>query len=261
LIEGGIGLGAMEKTVLDFLVWIKSGWPDASVKDIAPIVISVLAFVISALSFFQKTNEANVSLRKQLTDILEKLHETNVESVKANDRKFRDNYPQNYGRLVSDRRRFLIRQAKYIAEQIPILVSPYELMFIAVGLEDIDDAPEAEKWFQSAIRKASTEFDKVIVRRQYGRCLFRNGQAADARQQYKVALTILKSTTDRHLVYQGDTYERWAGMEADYGDADEARKLFDLAILEYEKIRTDGIRERQLQRVNELSARLGLASI
>jgi tetratricopeptide (TPR) repeat protein len=246
----------MEVVLSDILSWIKTGWSEASAKDVATIAVSTLAFGISVLTLSQKTNESKVGLRKQLTDILEKLHETNVENTKANDPNFRSSYPQNYGRLISDRRRFLVRQAKYISEQIPILVSPYEMMFIAVGLEDIDDASEADKWFQRAIRKASTEFDKVIVRRQYGRSLFRNGQFVDAREQYKAALNIFRHTSDKHLIYQGDTYERWAGMEADCGDPREASRLYDRAILEYERIRADGLRERQLQRAREASAKL-----
>jgi hypothetical protein len=155
----------------------------------------------------------------------------------------------------------LVRQAAYIAKKNPRLVSPYELMIIAIGLEEIDDAPEAERWFRRAVAEASNEFDKVIVRRQYGRALFRSGQAADARKQYQAAADVLQGRSDRHLVYRGDTFERWGGMEADYGSKIETARLFFLAGTEYREIRADWMRRRQLERLTELASTLGVGTV
>ncbi len=196
----------------------------------------------------RKKGEAKGAIRKQLTDIIEKLHDVNIENAKANDKKLGEQYPRNYGRLLSDQRRFLVRQAKYNAEQIPKLVSPYELMVIAVGLEEIDDAPEAEKWFRKAVSKAFNEFDEIIIRRQFGRALFRVGQIDDARKQFQLASEVRKGTTDRQIIYNGDTFERWGGLEADYGSRTKARDLMQLAELEYKKIGANWLRKRQLDR-------------
>jgi tetratricopeptide (TPR) repeat protein len=223
-------------------------------KDAATLGFGFSAFVVSAWTFMQKKSEAKGALRKQLTEIIEKLHDLNVENAKANDENLRKQYPKNFGRLISDQRRFLVRQAKYIAEQIPKLVSPYELMVIAIGLEEIDDAPEAEKWFRKAVSKVSNQFDEVIVRRQFGRALFRSGQVDEARKQFQLASEVLKGTSDREIIYNGDTFERWAGLETDYGSSVKASDLLQRAELEYEKIGAEWLRKRQLDRLKLTNA-------
>lgn len=228
---------------IDFNTW------SAHYKDAATLIFSFAAFIISAWTFLQKRGEAKSALRKQLTDMIEKLHDLNVENAKSNDEKLGLQYPKHFGRLLSDQRRFLVRQAKYIGEQIPNLVSPYELMVIAIGLDEIDDAPEAKKWFLRALAKADSEFDEVIVRRQFGRTLFRSGQIEDAREQFELASKVFKGNSDREMIYAGDTFERWGGLETDYGSKSRAPQLFGLAEQEYSRIGAEWLRKRQLDRL------------
>lgn len=218
-------------------------------KDAATLIFSLAAFTLSAWTFMQKQGEAKGALRKQLTDIIEKLHDLNVESSKSTDEKLGQQYPKNFGRLLSDQRRFLVRQAKYISEQIPRLVSPYELMVIAVGLDEIDDGSEAKKWFARATAKADNPFDEVIVRRQLARALFRSDQITEAREQFLHASKVLRGVSDREIIYTGDTFERWARLEADYGSQTQASQLLQAAKQEYSRIAAEGLRKRQMDRL------------
>lgn len=220
-------------------------------KDLVTLSFSFFAFVVSAWTFLQKRGETKIAIRKQLTDAIEKLHDINVESSKANDKKLCEQYPNNIDRLLSDQKRFLVRQAKYLAEQIPNLVSPYEEMVIAIFLDDIDDSLESEKWFRRAISRASNQFDEVIARRQYARSLYRNGQVDRAREHFQAASEALQGNTDRQLIYNGDTFERWARVEADFGSWGMARDLVQRAEHEYQKINVDGLRRKQLHRLLE----------
>ena len=250
----------MEQLIADLWVWVQGILTTAG-KDFASVLISIFALIVAAMSFYQKSHEAKGGLRKQLTEVIEKIHDTNVENVKANDEKFRKEYPANYGRLLSDKRRFLVRQAKYIADQIPRFVSPYERGLIAQAFEDIDDVPEAKKWFLEAVKSSPTGFDRLIIHRQYGRFLFRTGQTDLGREQYELALKVLSGDSDRHFLYQGDTYERLAVLEVEYGEPSLAPGLFGKTLGEYNKIRVERVRLQQIQRVDSVCVKLNIDQI
>lgn len=221
-------------------------------KDLVTVTVSFGALIVSLAGFFQRSAEAKIGLRKQLTDVLGELHKVNVELFKSNDPMTRDKYPENFGRMISDQKRFLVRQAKHLAEQIPRLVSPYENMALAVGFDDIDDIPQAETFFAHALERTSGEFETVIVHRQYARFLFRQGRAGEARSHFQEASRILLGSTDRHLIYQGDTFERWARAEKEFGDRSKVIDLLNQAEGIFEQIGSAGGKRRQMQRLNSL---------
>jgi tetratricopeptide (TPR) repeat protein len=150
---------------------------------------------------------------------------------------------------------FLVRQAKYLVDTVPKLVSPYERGIIAQGLESIDDATEAYIWFRDAIDQASHEFDKLILLRRYARFLFRSGREVEARKQLERA-TKVAGSGDRYHVYQRDTYERWALLEYDFGDHERVMELLDKASAEYRKVSPLEFQKRLLLRLEPLRNRM-----
>jgi hypothetical protein len=220
-------------------------------KELIAFVLSIAAFVISFVSFVQKSAEKRMGIRKQLTDTIAKLLDLNAELSKANDPNTKDKYPSNYGHLVGDQRRLIVRQAKYLADQIMSDVSPYEEMVIGIGFDDIDDPIQAETMMRSARDRMSGEFETVIVNRQYARFLFRQGRVSEGREHFETAAAMLKGTTERYNLYNGDTYDRWARAEMDLGDILKVGGLLDRAEKEFDKIRSPGTRQRFFARLND----------
>ncbi|PSL45452.1 hypothetical protein CLV51_104154 [Chitinophaga niastensis] len=73
-----------------------------------------MAIIFSAVTLIQKIVESNRGLRKQLTDILEKITSINIESEKAKANSV--GFPANYQGLLNDQQRFFVRQAAYLAK-------------------------------------------------------------------------------------------------------------------------------------------------
>src|SRR4051812_5995225 len=92
-------------------------------KDWITLLASVSALIFSLLTFRQKKGEGQLALRKQLTELLEKLSELNTEISKYRSAQSKQNdYPANYVALMNDQRRLLVRQADFMSSKIPKLV-------------------------------------------------------------------------------------------------------------------------------------------
>jgi hypothetical protein len=100
-------------------------------KDRVSFAASGSALVFSLLSFFQKRSETSQARRKQLTDVLQKLSDLNTERAKFKSLEKKEGYPPNYSNLIDDQRRFLVRQAAYISQNVRRFVSPYEYLVMA----------------------------------------------------------------------------------------------------------------------------------
>ena len=81
-----------------------------------PIVASLAALGFSYAGYRQRDKEGQLGMRKQLTDLLEKLTDLNLERSKVKSKP--EEYSPNYLGLLNDQRRFLVRQTAYLAEQI-----------------------------------------------------------------------------------------------------------------------------------------------
>ena len=142
-------------------------------KDWITMVASLIALAVSVLSYRQRSSEGRLALRKQLTDVLEKLSEMNTEA--AMHRLKPDEYPVNYGGLLNDKRRFLVRQATFLIESVGNLVSPYEYLLVAGAYGDINDTFQAEAYFVQAMHASDDPIDKGIAIRGFARFLFAQG--------------------------------------------------------------------------------------
>jgi hypothetical protein len=218
-------------------------------KDWLSFAASGAALVFSLLSFFQKRSETSQARRKQLTDVLQKLSDLSTEIAKFKSLEKKEGYPPNYPNLINDQRRFLVRQAAYISQSIRRLVSPYEYLVMAGAFDEINDVEEAERFYKIA-SKAKHSFDRGIAVRAYARFLFLQGNETDARQNFKNAVSLV-GETDRHKIYRGDTYERWAILEEEWSNADETKKLLKLALAEYGTLKHPNRRRVEVKRIEE----------
>jgi tetratricopeptide (TPR) repeat protein len=218
------------------------------------LAASTIAFLISIFAALQKLSEYRLAIRKQLTDYISKLHELNIEQAKSKAPKKRDDYPEHFERLVTDQRRFLARQAEYMARKITGLVTPYELMVIAISLDQIDDLALAEQYFQKALAKRLDQFERTIVLRQYARFLFRNGRLEEGRKKFSDAVASGTGDTRRHIISVGDTWERWAQTESEFGDKKVCSGLLDTAEKEYS--RDVGVKQSLIRRMGSLRSEI-----
>lgn len=218
-------------------------------KDWITLIFSAAAFGVSVLGYVSKTRDTRLSLRKQLTEVLEKITDLNLEADTFRSLKTKDGYPPNFLRLISDQRRFLVREAAYISREISDLVSPYEYSLIAMSFDAIDDVGRAEDFFLLAIKRAQDALDRGIIRRQYGRFLFSQHRIEEAREQMQEALSCFKGTSDRLCFYRADTLERWYLHESDFGDMDQAIKHLEGALSEFQRVQFPRRREEEVKRL------------
>jgi hypothetical protein len=123
---------------------------DLEPKDWLTLVGTVVALIVSTFSLFQKRAESRLTLRKQLSDILSKLSEVNLEIAKARLVEEQSRTPDRTVGYLSDQRRYLVRQAAYLADKLGNEISTYEFLTIAWPFDGSDDTCEAERYFRRA---------------------------------------------------------------------------------------------------------------
>jgi len=237
------------QTVDQILAYINSH----GIDKVAPIVVSLVALAFSFLSYRQKDKEGKLGLRKQLTEILEKLTNLNVEDAKA--RSQSEDYPLNYTGIINDNRRFLVRQAAYLAMQLDTRVSPYEYRIIADGFSSIHDVFEAGKFYEMGIQTAPVGFDKAIILRAYARFLFREGRRDDATRFFEKSLAEVSGSSDRAIYHRMECYERWAALEGDVENLISQIDLLSKAAAEAERYSEKSRRKKEYDRINTLLER------
>ena len=193
-------------------------------RDWLTLLASSAALSVSLLTYVQRSRAGHMALRKQLTDLLQKLTDLTLqaETYRALEGKPRfEEFPRNYLLLLNDQRRFLVRQAEFIAREIGALVSPYEYLLIAEAFTAVDDATQAERYYQKAVDSAGTPMDRGIALRQHAHFLGRHGRADEARIQYAGAIAAVAGDTDEVRICRAHTYARWARAEAEWGNPQE----------------------------------------
>lgn len=194
-------------------------------RDWLTLFASSAALSISLLTFVQRSRAGHMALRKQLTDLLQKLTDLTLQAdtYRALEGKPRfEEFPRNYLTLLNDQRRFLVRQAEFIAREIGALVSPYEYLLIAGAFTAVDDATQAERYYRKAVASAGTPLDRGIALRQHAHFLGRHGRTDEARAQYARAIAAVSGDTDDSRIYRTRTYARWARAAAEWGEPQEA---------------------------------------
>jgi hypothetical protein len=235
---------------------MKSFFSKLEVKDVLTFSLSMLALSLSILSTYistrQKKFETQRTLRIQLTDVLGKIAALNLELAKipVTGASASGLTTGMKGHLI-DQKRFLVRQATYISDQIPQLVSPFEYLLIAGTFADIQDVYRAEQFFRKAIEHVGQDdLDLGIITRGFARFLFTYGEPDLAREQYSAAVGIFSGDSDIMKDYRGDTYLRWGIQEHEWAYIENSGPLFDQAKAVFDSIANPLVRQRNLAQLD-----------
>src|SRR6266566_7751578 len=219
-----------------------AGWTPKDWMALGALAVSMLALLVSTLSYAQKEEEGRSALRKQLTDTLHKLSDLKIEVVKyrALSEEEKSKLPSNYISFFNEQQRFLVRQGTHLAEQLPELVNRFEYLLLAEGANSVDEIEQAEALYKTASRplpltahiksllfslKPARSVERGIALRNYGTYLFTEARRGDAAKKFKAALTEFNGENDRQRSYRAFTYELWAELERSTGNARGATQL------------------------------------
>ena len=221
-------------------------------KDVLTLVVSFCALGLSIQGYFQRRAENAISLRKQLTEMLEKITDLNTEVAKFRSLKDKEGYPANYPGVLNDQRRFFARQAAYLAARIETMTSPYEYLLIAAALNDVEAVDQAEEYFKKALGMKNTPMEDARIARAYAQFLFSQGRAEEGRNQFSKLEAKMHGLSDVEIAFRANTYERWASAEYDFMRTDQALALLRQAAEIYAKFHHPVRREREVARVEAL---------
>lgn len=196
------------------------------------IVVSVVALVVSIMSamfsFYLQKIESRRSAREQINKTISELIKLYVENSAAwyTPQESRDwKYYQSLG-ANGQSMRALCRQAVYIAEQEPVLVTDVEFAMIALSLSIIGDPLLADHYWKKSIERSNTEFFKIENTRGYADFLFRLGKHEMGRNYYRKALEIFDNDTDFHKHTNAYTHQMWMVSEMGNGFSENANDRY-----------------------------------
>ena len=250
-----------------------AGWTPKDWMALGALAVSVLALLVSALSYAQKAEEGRSALRKQLTDTLHKLSDLKIDVVKyrALSEEEKSKLPSNYISFFNEQQRFLVRQGTHLAEQLPELVNRFEYLLLAEGANSVDEIEQAEALYKTASRplpltahiksllfslKPARSVERGIALRNYGTYLFTEARRGDAAKKFKAALTEFNGENDRQRSYRASTYELWAELERSTGNARGATQLLTQAVREYDSFSNSRRARAEKSRIEEHLQRL-----
>lgn len=158
-------------------------------------------------------------------------------------------------------RGFLVRQAVFLAEQVPKLVSDIEYMLIARALSNAGDQGESLRYWSKAIAASRTENSKALSVRSFAGFCFVHGNFEEGRRHYEESLKLLDGQTDSVRHARGETYLRWGSNEKDAGFLHEAERLFERARIAFEGIGAPGMKRHGLQSLDDARGEMSDATV
>lgn len=218
-------------------------------KDYITLGLSLSAFIVSLISLFLKGPENRRTIRNQLTDALSKLNAVNAEARKLSIEKATERYsPQVNGMFsfFNDQRAFLVRQAVFLADQIPKHVSDIEYSLIARALGNAGDHVSALIYWSKCINASKNSIQRAIGLRAFGFYRFEQGDPDGGRKCIKESIELVGEKDDFCKHTTGETYQRWANFEKNHGDAFEFDRLRDCAQRIFNSIQSKSLRTHGL---------------
>jgi tetratricopeptide (TPR) repeat protein len=226
---------------------------------IGAAVISSCSFVVSYITWRQKSAETQRTMRNQVTETIAKLDTVFAEWDKLNyENTEKRNDPYFVGRrsFLNGQKRFIAKHALYLMEQIPELITDFEYSRVADAFNSIGDFEQANKLYKKAIDTAESDYYKSICTRGYGRSLFAQGLIEKGRSQFKDAVSLVSANNDVNRFHTAETYQRWAVAEADAQNLDEAKEKLNKARDIYLTINSTRQKDDGLANLKEIENRI-----
>lgn len=192
-------------------------------------------------------------MRQQITDVVTKLILLAAEQSKLwheNANNKLEFHVVGMHKIINQQRSSFARQAIYLIEQVPSLVSDIEYATVADALAGIGDVPRAEAFYLEAIKNSKHRIYKIWNIRSYARFLYDNNRYEEGRKYYREALLIFDGNDSENFDYvKGEnvhTYLYWAEMEARALLLKEAEELYNHGRSIAEEIVKSDLREMLL---------------
>jgi len=168
-------------------------------------------------------------------------------------------------RSINGRRRILASNAVCLTKHLPDLVSDVEHTEIASALLISGDRLAAEEHYKLAVKYSTSTVFHAYTLRTYAIFLFETSRYDSGRELFDRAAKLqqdeLKKIGDKgSLLYAlGETYERWASVEAYAGFHAEAEQALKLAKTTYEAVAYPRWRGDALDNLKDLEVSVGIA--
>src|SRR6266481_3523677 len=154
---------------------------------IGAALISTCSLTVSYITWRQKSSEAERTIRGQITDVIGKLDAVFAEWDKLifeNAEKKSDPYFVGRRSFLNGQKRFLARQALYLMDYVPDLVTDFEYNRVADAFCSIGDYDQANDLYKQSIEAAKQPNYKANCTRAYARCLFGQGRINEGRANF-----------------------------------------------------------------------------
>lgn len=230
-------------------------WQEKEFIALGAAIISSVSLTVSYITYKQKNKETERIIKSQLTESIMKLDGVFAEWDKLiYEQKGKPPDPYYVGRrsFLNGQKRFLAKQALYLMESAPRLVSDFEYNRVADALSSIGDFEKSNPLYLQAIEAAKEENYKAVCLRAYARSLFNQAKFDEGREYFQQAVDALSKDTNVNLYSKAETYQRWASMEAENDFYDNAKSKIENAKAFYSKITTSRNRRQGLQHLSEL---------
>lgn len=223
-------------------------------KDIIAILISILAFVLSLaatiISIVRGKYEKERAIKKEITDTLEKIVSTSLDVAKIyHESAEKDpSYYQTVVSILSQQNTFLLRQATYLADQVPDLVTFIEYNTIAAATANSGDFMSADKLYKKAIDVSPNNYYRSLALRSYAGYLFVQHRLEEAREHFSRSVSLVTGGDNFARYTNGFTYQMWAWNELNNAKSPKrAEELFESAINEFNGIDNEEFRRNALK--------------
>ena len=194
--------------------------------------ISTLALAVSILSavfsYRLQDSDNRRAGREQINKTIGELIQINARSYSLNSTPIPERstlYYQEIGSL-SQIGIALSRQAVFLANENPELMTDIEYITIAQGLVIAGDYDLADEYYRRSIASSQNDFYRILNLRPYASFLFNQGQQEAGRDHYERALKIFKNDTDFNKYTNGMTHQWWMVSENMNQVQDEAEKHY-----------------------------------
>ena len=212
----------------------------------AALLLSLVALVLSTLSGW---HEKQRTIRGQLSEVLRQLAEVMIEQQKTQHEGLNDpGYAARLAPAYGQQQRFLIQQAKYLAGQIPALVTSVEWSAIAYFNALTGDLVAADRYYSRAVKVAPDSNYQLSSIVAYAWFLFTQRRFEEARELYKKGLSAVR-LNDNYTRYQkGSTYLYWGQNEREFAQANIlSQQAFEAAAAEFNGIDIEASRDAALR--------------
>jgi len=204
-------------------------------KDYITLTISTLAFIVSVISsviaMSRQKGQIRTTIREQFSRIVQELITTLADNsvLQSEPLNERDGLFYSKSSSFSHKLSSLARQASALIALEPMIAFDVELSAVAQALNIVGDMPQADNFFQQAIKASPSDFYKIINLRMYAEFLFQQGKHQQGRKVFEDALGIFDNNSDFNKAANGYTYQVWFISEvwnipSPHGQAEECYK-------------------------------------